>query len=262
MVLNSLAFAGAHALTSAVLGRPLFDLPPLLSSAMAVGSYVVDLGLALAIVRRSRGGDMSASGLGLVRAPFLPSLGWVVLAWLCTSVAVALWGLLALIVLGPEIFDGAGVLGQWALSKGTAAVLAEGLVVLLVAPVIEEIVFRGVIFRALWTWRGPGVAALITAILFGLWHVGTYPLAVLPTLAITGFFLCLVFRRTGSLLPPIALHMLINTLAFLRLYGTEGAAPLAIGLAWGAAGAALAALLTVPRLRPWQAPQAETAIGV
>lgn len=42
---------------------------------------------------------------------------------------------------------------------------------------------------------------------------------------------------------------MINSLAFLRLYGVEGAAPLAIGLAWGAAALALVAFLAVTRGR-------------
>jgi membrane protease YdiL (CAAX protease family) len=39
-------------------------------------------------------------------------------------------------------------------------------------------------------------------------------LLILPPLAVLGFMFCLVYERTGSLFPVIALHSINNALAF------------------------------------------------
>jgi hypothetical protein len=86
-----------------------------------------------------------------------------------------------------------------------------------VAPVGEEFLFRGYIFTALRNWRGPWTAAVLTGLLFGLVHVGSAPLLDLVPLAALGFGLCLLYRRTGSLYPCIAVHSLNNSVAFGQL---------------------------------------------
>jgi hypothetical protein len=86
-----------------------------------------------------------------------------------------------------------------------------------VAPVGEEFLFRGYIFTALRNWRGPWTAAVLTGLLFGLVHVGSAPVLDLVPLAALGFGLCLLYRRTGSLYPCIAVHSLNNSVAFGQL---------------------------------------------
>ncbi len=86
-----------------------------------------------------------------------------------------------------------------------------------VAPIGEEFLFRGYIFTALRNWRGPWTAAVATGLLFGLVHVGSAPLLDLVPLAALGFGLCLLYRRTGSLYPCIAVHSLNNSVAFGQL---------------------------------------------
>ena len=49
--------------------------------------------------------------------------------------------------------------------------------------------------------------------LFGLIHVGSAPVGYLVPLAFFGFGLCLLYERTGSLYPSIALHALNNSIA-------------------------------------------------
>ena len=49
--------------------------------------------------------------------------------------------------------------------------------------------------------------------IFGLGHT-QYPLLVRPELAFFGIIACLLYERTGSLLPGIALHSLIDSTAF------------------------------------------------
>ena len=89
--------------------------------------------------------------------------------------------------------------------------------VICVAPVAEEFFFRGFFYRALRSrWSVLGAAA-IDGLLFGVIHydfAGADALLILPPLAILGFIFCLVYERTGSIYPTIAMHSLNNAIAF------------------------------------------------
>jgi membrane protease YdiL (CAAX protease family) len=105
--------------------------------------------------------------------------------------------------------------------KSTAALVAAAVFVCVVAPVAEELFFRGFIFGALRRMRiliggremGTWVAAFITAILFGLAHTGSASPKYLIPLGFLGFVLCLLRWRTRSLYPCMALHSVNNSLA-------------------------------------------------
>jgi membrane protease YdiL (CAAX protease family) len=88
-----------------------------------------------------------------------------------------------------------------------------------VAPMAEEILFRGYMFTALRNWRGTGPAAVITGILFGAVHAGSAPVLDLIPLAVLGFGLCLLYRYTGSLYACMVAHCLNNCIAFAGLEG-------------------------------------------
>jgi uncharacterized protein len=83
-----------------------------------------------------------------------------------------------------------------------------------IAPIAEEFFFRGYFFGALRSWKGVWPAAILTGLVFGAIHVGSAPVPFLVPLAVFGFILCLLYWRTGSLYPCIALHALNNSLAF------------------------------------------------
>jgi membrane protease YdiL (CAAX protease family) len=92
-------------------------------------------------------------------------------------------------------------------------VLSAGLTTV-VAPICEEILFRGYIFTALRNWRGVWLAAILTGLIFGGVHVTSAPALDLVPLAALGAGLCVLYWRTGSLYPCIAAHCLNNALAF------------------------------------------------
>ncbi|HZW54477.1 MAG TPA: type II CAAX endopeptidase family protein [Candidatus Elarobacter sp.] len=78
-----------------------------------------------------------------------------------------------------------------------------------VGPIAEEIVFRGLLFGALAPRLGVLASALITALLFGAAHGDP---VLFPTLAALGFIAALAYAATGNLTVSIALHMLNNAL--------------------------------------------------
>jgi membrane protease YdiL (CAAX protease family) len=96
-----------------------------------------------------------------------------------------------------------------------ASIAAFAVLVCLVAPVAEELFFRGFVFGALRRRVGVWAGAVISGVLFGAVHAGGgTPAVFLPLLALFGFGLAILYWRTGSLLPGIALHSINNAIAF------------------------------------------------
>jgi membrane protease YdiL (CAAX protease family) len=94
------------------------------------------------------------------------------------------------------------------------------LAIVLVAPVAEEIFFRGVVFNAWLREYGAGVAIIGSAALFAAIHADlstvetlfTSIARVLPIFGL-GLALAVIYRRTGSLLSSIGLHLGFNALS-------------------------------------------------
>lgn len=83
-----------------------------------------------------------------------------------------------------------------------------------IAPVFEEILFRGLFYQVLKKQLGFFRAAIISSGLFSLLHFNTAQF--LPVLGL-GTLLCFIFEYTGSLIPAIVLHIFNNGL-FLGLF--------------------------------------------
>ena len=101
--------------------------------------------------------------------------------------------------------------------ESTLLLVLSAALTCVIAPICEEFLFRGFIFRALRNWRGTLAAALLTGVWLGAVHAGSAPASDLVPLAVLGFLLCLLYRYSGSLYPCIALHSLNNSIAFASL---------------------------------------------
>jgi len=101
-----------------------------------------------------------------------------------------------------------------------AAAYAIGAFAIVVAPFMEELVFRGVLFGIFESQVGLRFAILVTAVLFGGLHVPEYWGAWNHMLLI--FFVGLVFSlargRSGSLAPSVFLHMGYNGSMMIALF--------------------------------------------
>jgi membrane protease YdiL (CAAX protease family) len=89
--------------------------------------------------------------------------------------------------------------------------VATGMLLIVVAPLAEELFFRGFLYQAFRNTLGVLPGALLSALIFGAIH---FELFKLVQLAILGVILALLFEKTGSLWPPIMLHAVNNALAF------------------------------------------------
>ena len=90
-----------------------------------------------------------------------------------------------------------------------------GAITILIAPVAEEVFFRGVLYPTVKQCGFPRLALWGTAALFGFIHFNV--LTFLP-LTVLALLLTLLYERTGNLLAPIAAHSLFNAVNFALLY--------------------------------------------
>jgi membrane protease YdiL (CAAX protease family) len=95
----------------------------------------------------------------------------------------------------------------------------------LVAPVVEETIFRGYLYPLLAKSFGilPGI--VVTGVLFGLMHgyqLG-WTLSLVATLIFVGIIFTFVRARTGTVFASFLLHLGYNsTIAFIAIVGTRG----------------------------------------
>ncbi len=93
--------------------------------------------------------------------------------------------------------------------------LATLFVVAVLAPLIEEILFRGLLFPLLRRWMRFIFAALISGLCFALLH---QIVPLIPAFLIMGIVLAAAREYSGSLWPPLIIHGLFNALNVITLY--------------------------------------------
>lgn len=209
---------------------------------VGVGVILVDVWLLAALIplRRRRGLARQDLGLRATKGP--QSIGLVILALVAYGGVIALWG----VTLAPhQTYQKLSAAPSPSTLNAVLAVIALSAS----APIVEEIFFRGLLYRSLRNRLPIIPAALIAGCLFGLVHITSYPLVTLPVKAAFGVIACLLYERTGSLLPGIALHAFVDGSAVdIALSGNDFAVLASTG------GVIVLILLTATAKR-WRRPQ-------
>jgi membrane protease YdiL (CAAX protease family) len=86
------------------------------------------------------------------------------------------------------------------------AILCMGIII----PIVEEIVFRGLMMTRLQTRVAPWLAVALTTAVFAIVHLGNSPVHVLTVLPFA-LSMCLVFLWTKSIRVTMFIHVLYNT---------------------------------------------------
>jgi len=156
--------------------------------------------------------------LGLVEKKPLRRVLLGLVGWLMTFPVLFIVGLLVFI-LGPRV----GVRPQFQevlrQSLGLSPV-ALGVVlvsVAVIAPLTEELLFRGFIYATLRRTMGPLAAIVSSAALFSFLH---FHAAASASLFVIGFLLAYLYERTGSLVASISAHAANNLYSLLVVYLT------------------------------------------
>jgi membrane protease YdiL (CAAX protease family) len=195
---SALAFSDGHLFVARELDDTLDTLGNVLSQiATALGFLLVPM--ALAAMKGAKGPREIFQRLGL-RA-FRPSA----LKWM---------GLTVVLYLAFNVFYSAVITEphQQDIAKGFGAIPIQILLIVIAAPVTEEICFRGMLFGGLREKLPRIVAALICGLIFGALHAIT-GISAVPPLIVFGFLLALLYERTGSIVPGMLLHILNNIVA-------------------------------------------------
>ena len=162
---------------------------------------------------------------------YLQSHPWSVLFW---SVVAALGAIIPSMVLQ-------GLLPEWTgwakeVAEDTSEQIAElmgvpggYMVIALLPPLVEEMVFRGCILRALLTpagqqdvpdmfpvsWKRQALAITISALIFAVIHMNP---AQMPHTFLIGLLLGWMYVRTGSIVPGVVYHWANNTAAYVLFH--------------------------------------------
>jgi hypothetical protein len=173
-----------------------------LSLAGTLPAHLVTFGLAWLVVT------------GRNKRSFGETLGWRVEGWqevvLCVLLALSLYGLALPII----YFLGSGkeTTLELLLKSSPAARYIGAFLAAVTAPVVEEVVYRGVVYGGLRKAANAPLAIAVTSILFCLVHVAQYQdnPAVVLVIFILSLTLTLVRAYTGRLLPCIIIHTVFN----------------------------------------------------
>ncbi|MEE3269936.1 MAG: type II CAAX endopeptidase family protein [Candidatus Thermoplasmatota archaeon] len=111
----------------------------------------------------------------------------------------------------PEVETDIGV--DW--GSGPVALGMAVASTVIIAPIAEELMFRGYVLDSIRKMHGDWVAVVISALIFGLVHFEPYTIGLA---AIGGLIYGYLRVRTGSLWPSIIGHMLWNGIALVVTY--------------------------------------------
>ncbi len=180
------------------------------SGPMSLLSYALSMGLTIVgvlIYKKLRRGEGRAFRLSL--RGFNPML--------------ILWGFVLVLITGiviepvlnlfPESFlklvDQMGAKGGWSI-----------LMLVILAPVMEEMLFRGILLEAVRSKYSSGRAIVVSALMFGVIHF--IPQQVVNAFVI-GLILGYIYVRTDSLWPVIIIHALNNAMAYVIMQWSDDA---------------------------------------
>jgi len=103
---------------------------------------------------------------------------------------------------------------QSLLSNDLVSICFYVAVVSLVAPVWEEMIFRGFLLPSFTRYFRMDVSVLLSSLIFALAH---FSMERLIPLTFLGMLMCVVYLRSKNILAPIILHSLWNAFAFVEL---------------------------------------------
>jgi membrane protease YdiL (CAAX protease family) len=145
--------------------------------------------------------------------PFLRTLGWDwgkgLSFWRCVGLA------LMLLATGYSVIYVTGECDnelERILRSSRAAALAAAFAATFTAPLVEEVVFRGLLYSSLRRLIGVAWSVVVVFVIFAAIHVPQYRpcYGVMATILLLSFVLTVIRARTGRLLPCVLIHFVFN----------------------------------------------------
>lgn len=134
----------------------------------------------------------------------------------CSSLAIVLLGIGWAIT---QFIGGEKTQLDLIVESSMAARFATALAAVATAPLVEELIYRGVLYSALERAAGVGVAFAVVSLLFAGIHVFQYINNIGVILVITVLSMTLTAARaySGSVIPPFIIHLVFNGIQSLVL---------------------------------------------
>jgi membrane protease YdiL (CAAX protease family) len=187
--------------------------PAVLVNVLALfGAHIITLGVVWIIVTR------------FGRYPFFSTLGWRWVTrpgfpkfWFVIGVVFAMW--IIEVALSLAIRQSHETDFERLLKTSQQVRIAVAVLAVLSAPLVEEAVYRGVLFSALISRAGLKWTVALVTLLFAVVHYPQYwgawsGLAGITVLSLT---LTLIRAKTKSILPCVAVHLLFNSLGAIEI---------------------------------------------
>lgn len=151
------------------------------------------------------------------RITHLPKSRGIMLAFMALAgyaVTTMVVGMLARVIFPEANWEQTQQLG-YEQTNSIVELIIIGLALVVAAPVMEEIIFRGIMFSGVRRFVGANMTVLLTAVAFGVAHG---QLNVSLDTFVLGLFLGYLRAETNSIWPSITLHMLKNFIAYMALF--------------------------------------------
>jgi uncharacterized protein len=193
-------------------GLQLPEVPTVVGASAGLAALAVLVGQRAA---RQSGGWAAALGVDLPEWHDSGRVvGWTILLLLAQTGAV--WVLLLAVPPLRDVEPESNV--EFIADQPLWALLVFAVLTVTVAPVVEEVLFRGIALRGLMMRLGFWPAAVVSTAFFATLHVQTFGAGsafVVVAIGVLGLGLCVLARRTGRLGPCIGVHALYNAAVFL-----------------------------------------------
>ena len=151
------------------------------------------------------------------KLPFFKTAGlewpksWSPVKWSVACIVFAVV-LLAFGLLVTKLYGGNKTQLDLLTESSTQARLATAFVAFATAPLVEELIYRGLLYSALERTLGVVVAVIVVSVLFAGVHVVQYinNISVIAVITLLSISLTLVRAYSGKLLPSVVIHLVFN----------------------------------------------------
>lgn len=185
--------------------------------------YLVILPIAMivfSLVSKKENKITLKSGFCMPKKSFLWILKWLLISF-SISMIVSLFGTFILIaisaIIGVDV-TGTSMFFASASLLTVPTYLVDTVPTLLFAPIIEELLFRGIIYKND-EKLGCIFASVTSSLLFGFWHQTTSQIILA---SIVGVVSCYLYRKTESIFPSMILHFLNNVKSVIGVFILKG----------------------------------------
>lgn len=183
-----------------------------LAEAISIALLDVVLVFTVLVVIARKGAGLANLGFRAPRGSWPRMLGYVIIAYFAAIGLVNIYGI-AIDVFGLDQLEPAQQLPEDFYDRDLIVILT-GIAIVFMAPVAEEIFFRGFIYGGLRRYLNLPIAGLLSGTLFALAHGD--PGLVAPFAGV-GLVLAFLYERTGSLYASIGVHFVFNSVSFALL---------------------------------------------